>query len=466
MGISSGLYWAAPRVPVLCGGAPTAKRRGLALMLERTMPATGNVRLAVISVAAIAVGAAGFVAAHLLAEKKWEADESAVVREMQAEAQRRLSEPPTTQSRIARENGRRQKAANSQPSAALHGHTAGVISVAFSPDGKLLASGGADTQIRLWDVAGRRELVVLEAHTGPVTVVRFSPDGKHFLSGGAEGALHLWDVAERAIERRFLTSPYVFRGEFLPDGKRFVTLTPSLLQVWAVDREEPLPPRMAGDFVHMAVSRAGEVAVCSKDGTVTLWDPSRNKVIDCRFGRLQTPDAGNGFTWDYHVTAVGFLKNSDVLIEDSIGTWRWDRKTGTVREFGSAADTNGFVTLADDKYLVRRMRSMSYSSLEDPERNYSLGRDLDARKGRPHDVAASPDGKWMATASGGGWESTGAWAPVEGPADIDLYDLRLVKDFEVLDAQIAAFERAKPKPTATQPIMPYRNVVWEVPANP
>src|SRR5436309_7888395 len=70
-----------------------------------------------------------------------------------------------------------------------------VTSVAFSPDAKLLASAAANEgTVRLWDVATGREVRTIKAHAGTVARVVFHPDGKKLATAGADGTVKLWAV--------------------------------------------------------------------------------------------------------------------------------------------------------------------------------------------------------------------------------------------------------------------------------
>jgi hypothetical protein len=77
----------------------------------------------------------------------------------------------------------------------LSGHTDDVESVAFSPDGRLLASGSYDDTIKLWDVA-TGSLVRIYSHTADVNSVAFSPDGRLLASGSDDKTIRLWDISD------------------------------------------------------------------------------------------------------------------------------------------------------------------------------------------------------------------------------------------------------------------------------
>ena len=100
---------------------------------------------------------------------------------------------------------------------ALKGHGKGVTQVAFSRDGRLLASGSSDNTIRIWDVAGRRELRTLTGHTANIESLDFSPDSRLLASASDDGGTFLWDAN---------TGEHLLTLISLDDGGEWMVVTP------------------------------------------------------------------------------------------------------------------------------------------------------------------------------------------------------------------------------------------------
>ena len=115
----------------------------------------------------------------------------------------------------------------------LTGHTGYINSVAFSPDGKRIASGSDDETIKVWDASSRREVMTLKGHTSRLNSVAFSPDGKRLVSGSDDETIKIWD-ASSGREVMTLTGHTVDVNSvaFSPDGQRIASGSGKTIKVW------------------------------------------------------------------------------------------------------------------------------------------------------------------------------------------------------------------------------------------
>ncbi len=164
----------------------------------------------------------------------------------------------------------------------FEGHTAEVISVAFSPNGRLAASGGADNTVRIWDLETGKEARMCKGHFGTVFGVVFSPDGKHLFSCSEDKTVRMWDVATAKEIKKFEgATDYVNGIAVSPDGKLLAGAGQDLfVRVWDIEtakQKHALKKHLRFVF-SVAFSPDGKtLASASSDRTIRLWDVATGK---------------------------------------------------------------------------------------------------------------------------------------------------------------------------------------------
>ena len=165
----------------------------------------------------------------------------------------------------------------------LYGHSDVVRSVAFSPDGTILASGSWDRTVRLWNTETWELIRTLYGHSGEVMVVNFSPDGKLLASAAEDGSVRLWEVETGLLVRVIPAGLIEARGaSFSPDGKTLATGANDLtLKLWDVETGQLLRILDSKNYWigDTAWSPDGSKLACRSGQGVNIYDPVSGKRL-------------------------------------------------------------------------------------------------------------------------------------------------------------------------------------------
>ena len=271
----------------------------------------------------------------------------------------------------------------------LEGHTDTVTCLAFSPDGSTLASGSYDTTVRLWDVATGRLREALNGHVQWIFALAFSPDGQALASSGSDRTIRLWDARSgRPISTLSGSTSAIRALAFSPDGQALASAGADrvvTLWTWPTLTRASTLAGHRGTIRALAFSPDGQsLATAGEDGEVKLWNP--------KTGRERASLTGHSDM----VFALAFSPAGSTLASAGLDSCikLWDAKTGRERAT-LAGHVDGIPALAFAPG-ARQLASTGYDGTvklwEPAAPTLSAAATLDY-PGEARDVAFAPDGK-------------------------------------------------------------------------
>ncbi len=287
-------------------------------------------------------------------------------------------------------------ATHRQIGAPLRADSSAVRGVAFSPDGKTLATASNDGAARLWDVATHRQIgAPLRADAAAVNAVAFSPDGKTLATASSDGTVRLWDVATQ----RQVGVPIdpadggVLRVAF-GHGGIIATLTSAGVDLWnaATGTQIGQPITVPGGAWAMALNPAASiVATMTIYGKIQLWSVATQTQI----GRVMTAGGSIG-------SGLAFSPDGTILASgDGDGTARlWD--VDSQRQIGAplpVANTFALAVAFSPNGTTLGVAAFGTAWLFDVSAFRPVGPVMSAGRASVFEVSFSPDGTLLATAS-------------------------------------------------------------------
>jgi serine/threonine protein kinase len=279
----------------------------------------------------------------------------------------------------------------------LQGHSDSVDSVAFSTDGRTLASGSNDNTIKLWNVNSGQLLRTLTGHSDSVDSVAFSPDGRTLASGGYgnDHTIKLWDAASGQLLRTLLLQEgaSVFSVAFSPDGRTLASGNEGdPIRLWDAASGQLLRTIEGpmGSASSIAFSPDGRtLASGGGNRTIKLWDAASGQLLRTLQGHSDSVDSV-AFSPDGRTLASGSIDHTIKLWDAASGQLlRTLQSTGYVRSVAFSPDGRSLASGGADNTI--KLWDAASGQLLSTLEGHSWG---------IQSVAFSPDGRTLASGSG------------------------------------------------------------------
>ena len=274
------------------------------------------------------------------------------------------------------------------------GHSSWVKSVAFSPDGQTLASGSDDQTVKLWDIRNGNCLTTLHGHSNWVRSVAFSPDGQTLASGSEDQTVKLWDVhTGKCLKTLQGNTNRVRSVAFSPDGQILASGSEKqTIKLWDIRNGECLTTLEGhSNWVRsVAFSPDGQIlASGSDDQTVKLWDVHNGKCLKTLQGHTN------------RVWSVAFSPDGKILASggDDPTVKLWDvRKSECLKNLHGHSNRVMSVAFSPDGQTLASGSENQTVKLWDVHNGECLTT-LQGHTNRVRSVAFSPDGQILASGS-------------------------------------------------------------------